>query len=114
MIITDENSRTYATLSYALVMLVVGLPVWWHTTDVERAPLPFDRIEEMNQETLKQTVPITIVSIKSGSVQDITNCISGNAKQHCLLYMLLVKFQITFCNHTFNYLMAFRFFFIQL
>ena len=79
MIITDQNSKTYATLSYALVMLVVGLPVWWQTTDVERAPLPFDRIEEMNQETLKQVVPITIVSTKSDGNQNyLTNCISGS------------------------------------
>ena len=83
MIISDENCKTYATLSYAVVMLVVGLPVWWQTTDVERAPLPFDRIDEMNQETLKQVVPITIVSMQSeqsSKLEDITQCITGNEK----------------------------------
>ena len=74
MKITDQNAKTYATLSYALVMIVVGIPVWWHTTDVERAPLPFDRIEEMNQETLKQSVPITVISTTSNSIDD---CLSG-------------------------------------
>ena len=48
--ISDENSKTYATLSYAVVMLVVGLPVWWQTTDVERAPLPFDKIDERRKQ----------------------------------------------------------------
>ena len=75
MIITDQNARTYATLSYAVVMIVVGLPVWWHTTDVERAPLPFDRIEEMNQETLKQNVPITIITTRQDGLDD---CMSGS------------------------------------
>ena len=75
--ITDQNSKTYATLSYALVMVVLGLPVWWQTTDVERAPLPFDRIEEMNQENLKQVVPITIVSISPDHLGDVSKCFSG-------------------------------------
>ena len=75
MIITDQNAKTYATLSYAVVMVVVGLPVWWHTTDVERAPLPFDRIEEMNQETLKQNVPITIITSKQDVLEE---CMTGN------------------------------------
>ena len=76
MMITDQNAKTYATLSYALVMIVVGVPVWWHTTDVERAPLPFDRIEEMNLETLKQNVPITVVTASPNFLDD---CTSGNS-----------------------------------
>ena len=76
MMITDQNAKTYATLSYALVMIVVGVPVWWHTTDVERAPLPFDRIEEMNLETLKQNVPITVVTTNPNLLDD---CTSGNS-----------------------------------
>ena len=76
MMITDQNAKTYATLSYALVMIVVGVPVWWHTTDVERAPLPFDRIEEMNLETLKQNVPIRVVTSSPNSLDD---CTSGNS-----------------------------------
>ena len=79
MKITDQNAKTYATLSYAFVMIVVGIPVWWHTTDVERAPLPFDRIEEMNLETLKQTVPVVIISTAPSSID---NCLSG--KKQCL------------------------------
>jgi len=75
MKITDQDAKTYATLSYALVMIVVGIPVWWHTTDVERAPLPFDRIEEMNLETLKQNVPITVISTTSNSIDD---CLSDS------------------------------------
>ena len=73
--ISDENSKTFATLSYAVVMLVVGLPVWWQTTDVERAPLPFDKIDEMNQEMLKQVVRITLIS--DSSDQEVTDCIAG-------------------------------------
>ena len=77
----DEKSKTYSTLSYAVVMLFVGLPVWWHTTDVERAPLPFDRIEEINQETVKQVVPITLLYSTDEGVEksksDLAQCLSG-------------------------------------
>ena len=91
--ITDQNSKTYATLSYALVMVVLGLPVWWQTTDVERAPLPFDRIEEMNQENLKQVVPITIVSMSPDHLGDVSKCFSGTNNKFQIIYTKTGKYE---------------------
>lgn len=34
--------RVYSVLSYVFVLGVIGLPVWWFTTRVYRAPLPLD------------------------------------------------------------------------
>ena len=93
MTISEENSKTYATLSYAVVMLLVGLPVWWQTTDVERAPLPFDRIDEMSKDTLKQVVPITIASTsleQLDSFEDIASCSTG-IHTYCLFCSVSIR-----------------------
>lgn len=34
--------RVYSVLSYVFVLGVIGLPMWWYTTRVYRAPLPLD------------------------------------------------------------------------
>jgi len=56
------DGKTLAVLSYALVMGLVGVPMWWQTTDVIRFPLPFDRIDVINQTAVKQSVNIVFVS----------------------------------------------------
>lgn len=40
----DAIYRIYSIISYFVVLVVIGLPVWWFTTRVYRAPLP---LEEM-------------------------------------------------------------------
>lgn len=45
--VDDDNDpeficRVYSVLSYVFVLGVIGLPVWWFTTRVYRAPLPLD------------------------------------------------------------------------
>ncbi|EFA04314.1 GPI transamidase component PIG-S [Tribolium castaneum] len=36
--------RIYNVLSYFIVLVVIGIPVWWYTTRVYRASLPLDRM----------------------------------------------------------------------
>ena len=44
-----------ASASYVFIMLVLGVPVWWKTTEVYRVSLPYEDIDE-----LSQTVPTTL------------------------------------------------------
>ncbi|CAH0556991.1 unnamed protein product [Brassicogethes aeneus] len=44
--------RIYSVLSYFIVLVIIGLPIWWYTTRVYRASLPLD---EMFDITLKNT-----------------------------------------------------------
>ncbi|CAG7728608.1 unnamed protein product [Allacma fusca] len=40
------NWILWSAASYAIVMLVIGLPLWWKTTAVQRVFLPYDRMLE--------------------------------------------------------------------
>lgn len=45
--LTEKKSQVVASLSTAFVFIVIGLPLWWNTTKVYRAALPYDEIENL-------------------------------------------------------------------
>ncbi|XP_044750731.1 GPI transamidase component PIG-S [Coccinella septempunctata] len=52
--IEDEKSsryRTYSILSYFIVLVIIGLPVWWYTTRVYRADLPLTKMSNLELES---------------------------------------------------------------
>ncbi|XP_049627707.1 GPI transamidase component PIG-S [Suncus etruscus] len=50
-----------AALFFATVAIVLGLPLWWKTTETYRASLPYSEISELNALQLRIKVPITVV-----------------------------------------------------
>ncbi|XP_030751200.1 GPI transamidase component PIG-S-like [Sitophilus oryzae] len=42
-----DNKRTYSILSYFIVLVLLGKPIWWYTTRVYRATLPLNAIDEL-------------------------------------------------------------------
>lgn len=60
---TIANQRIFATVSFILVIVLIGLPMWWKTTEVSRVPLPYDGIKALSD------VPITV----SGTVAVYTS-----------------------------------------
>ncbi|XP_072394281.1 GPI transamidase component PIG-S [Diabrotica undecimpunctata] len=43
----DSDYRIYSVISYFIVLVVIGLPIWWYTTRVYRASLPETRMQEV-------------------------------------------------------------------
>ncbi|XP_050309642.1 GPI transamidase component PIG-S [Anthonomus grandis grandis] len=62
----DETERTFRCLSiisYFLVLVVLGIPVWWYTTRVYRAPLPLNEIGDLQlhpQNTTEFGIPLSL------------------------------------------------------
>jgi len=36
--------QSYAALSIGVICLLIGVPIWWKTTEVYRVPLPYSEI----------------------------------------------------------------------
>lgn len=47
--ISLDKCRAYASITFAVLLLGLGVPLWWHTTAVPRAPIPFSEISELGQ-----------------------------------------------------------------
>jgi len=59
----DRLKGQFSAISYILIFLVVGLPVWWKTTEVYRAVLPYDEIHALSDvKTVVQRVNVLLVS----------------------------------------------------
>lgn len=43
---SDVRRRSYIVLSFWLVVIFLGLPIWWKTTTIYRANLPLDGMFE--------------------------------------------------------------------
>lgn len=48
----EANYRIISVLSYFVVLIVIGLPIWWYTTRVYRANLPLAEIEALKLENI--------------------------------------------------------------
>ena len=64
----DNNKETdstqegaWAAAGFAVVLVIVGLPVWWYTTTVYRAHLPYATIEELSQQMRYHGVGVTLI-----------------------------------------------------
>uniref|UniRef100_A0A663F0C8 Phosphatidylinositol glycan anchor biosynthesis class S n=1 Tax=Aquila chrysaetos chrysaetos TaxID=223781 RepID=A0A663F0C8_AQUCH len=61
-IAADERARgRRAALSFAAIAVVLGLPLWWRTTETYRAALPYGDIEGLGQLPFQLAVPVAVV-----------------------------------------------------
>ena len=60
---TNRFQKHLASLSFVVQMLLVVVPVWWKTTEVYRASLPYSEIENLHSLPLQQKSNILLVTI---------------------------------------------------
>ncbi|XP_055586531.1 GPI transamidase component PIG-S, partial [Uranotaenia lowii] len=51
-----ERIHIYATLAFIVVIIVIGVPMWWKTTEVYRVSLPYAEIESLDDDPIKATI----------------------------------------------------------
>ena len=57
----EVREGAWAAAGFAVVLVVVGLPVWWHTTTVYRAALPCNQIDTLATQFNYHTIHINII-----------------------------------------------------
>ena len=67
---TEESSESVlqkhsASVSVVLIMLLVMTPVWWKTTEVYRASLPYSVIDSLHSETVTQRAGVLLVTAEA-------------------------------------------------
>lgn len=57
----DERRRSFIVLSFWLMVLILGLPIWWMTTTIYRANLPLDSmLEWADGKVTSLSLPISV------------------------------------------------------
>ncbi|KAH3789016.1 GPI transamidase component PIG-S-like isoform X2 [Dreissena polymorpha] len=68
----DKKTNVYAAVGVGFVCLVVGLPLWWKTTEVYRVSLPYSDIDTLAGTKIQYTVDIIVKSfLKTSSEKDL-------------------------------------------
>ncbi|KAK4201689.1 phosphatidylinositol-glycan biosynthesis class S protein [Triangularia verruculosa] len=67
---SDVRRRSHVILSFWLIVLLLGLPIWWRTTTIYRADLPLqDMLDWADGKACRPVFPLRI-SIQATSFQD--------------------------------------------
>ncbi|CRL06983.1 CLUMA_CG019975, isoform A [Clunio marinus] len=56
----DEFSRILSTISYIVVIFIIGIPMWWKTTEIHRASLPSNEILSLDVTPITFTMNIAV------------------------------------------------------
>ncbi|KAF4983988.1 hypothetical protein FDECE_17180 [Fusarium decemcellulare] len=67
---SDTTRRTRVVLSFWLIVLFLGLPIWWNTTTIYRANLPLDAMLQWAEGKACRPVFPLQISIKADSLQE--------------------------------------------
>lgn len=70
--IFSASYRIYASLSFAVLLLGVGVPLWWHTTAVLRVTLPYDGIAKLSNLDIKITTKILVAALTENRAKLLT------------------------------------------
>jgi len=61
----DKSIQSYAALGVGLVAIVIGVPLWWKTTEVYRVQLPYSDIDELASVSLRYLTTFQVVSFNT-------------------------------------------------
>lgn len=56
-----DASSIYAILVFFFVFVIIGIPLWWKTTEVYRVSLPYKEIEKLSFLEVIHSVPVTLI-----------------------------------------------------
>ncbi|XP_012251925.2 GPI transamidase component PIG-S isoform X1 [Athalia rosae] len=87
---SDASYRIYASISFAILLLGVGVPLWWHTTAVPRVALPYDGIARLSDLEIKISTKIFVAAFTQDRANLLADEIRDGLKSAAELYNLQI------------------------
>ena len=78
-----EHRKRLAALSVGAVAILVVFPLWWKTTEVYRAPLPYNEIEELSHQQVRVCMRVCIC---------VCMCVCVRMHVYAFMYMCACMF----------------------
>lgn len=69
----DDKYKVYASISFAVLLLGIGVPLWWHTTAVPRVSLPYAGIERLSDLKVKIGTKIILATTSKQRADALSN-----------------------------------------
>ena len=98
--IVDEKYRIYASISFAVLLLGIGVPLWWHTTAVPRVPLPYAGIERLTDLDVNIKTKIVVAALSQDRAESLARDIMESFK-NADIYRVEVVYRVLSSNLAF-------------
>jgi len=76
----EEAASSYAALGVGFVCIVIGLPLWWKTTEVYRVQLPYSEIELLQGQKVSYRVTFNLIAFEEGLNEDYLTALGQHLK----------------------------------
>lgn len=93
----DERYRVYASVSFAVLLLGVGVPIWWYTTAVPRVPLPYAGIEQLSDLEITVRTKIVVAALSRDRAESLARDIE-EAFKNTSIYRIEVVHRVISSN----------------
>ncbi|XP_053945939.1 GPI transamidase component PIG-S isoform X2 [Anastrepha ludens] len=82
----EDKYRLFASMAFMIVVIIVGVPMWWKTTEVYRVSLPLLDIMSLSDEPLKISTKIAIFTFEKARgkllVKELSEAYANNDLWH--------------------------------
>ncbi|XP_072934173.1 GPI transamidase component PIG-S [Epargyreus clarus] len=89
----EESNRMWASASFVGVLIVIGLPLWWKTTEVYRVSLPYDKINSFDTDAHFITSELIVLANDEPTASEVAGLIE-KAFEDSDVIKLTIKKQI--------------------
>ncbi|XP_071874474.1 phosphatidylinositol glycan anchor biosynthesis class S [Bombus fervidus] len=72
----NDKYSIYASISFAVLLLGIGVPLWWHTTTVPRVSLPYAGIEALSDLDINIKTKIVVVALSQDRAESLVHQIT--------------------------------------
>ncbi|KAG7303326.1 hypothetical protein JYU34_011815 [Plutella xylostella] len=85
----EEWSRMWASASFVGVLIIIGLPLWWKTTEVYRVSLPYDKMSSLSAHAHSVLEEVTVLAADEATAAEVAGMLEQSA-QHADIINLRV------------------------
>ncbi|XP_059054776.1 GPI transamidase component PIG-S isoform X1 [Achroia grisella] len=86
-----ESNRMWSSASFVGVLFIIGLPLWWKTTEVYRVSLPYDKINSFNTLSHAVTAELTVLANDNAAAEVIVNHIKKEFEESDVIKLNIKK-----------------------
>ncbi|KAI4496156.1 hypothetical protein M0802_008023 [Mischocyttarus mexicanus] len=95
--LTFQKYRVYASISFAVILLGIGVPLWWYMTTVPRVALPYSGIYDLSDLEIRIKMKIIVAALTDERATALTEEIR-RAFEASEIYDLEVVYQVVSSN----------------
>ncbi|CAB3220276.1 unnamed protein product [Arctia plantaginis] len=95
-----EYNRMLASASFVGVLIIIGLPLWWKTTEVYRVSLPYDKINSFDSLSHTITAELTVLANDDTTASEIANLIEKAFQDSTIIKLRIHKSILSHSLHT--------------